>query len=112
MGCPRESWTSNREARPPSRFSPSDHSPTCWQQALPEEGKLVQAEAQCEQIPTERWLEKSKRCPRRGRRGGRIPIAVTFSACAAPIFSDRLVWDWEVTTELVEVEVDDKPLFF
>lgn len=106
-GSLRESWTFNTEARPPAGFSPSDHSPVCWQHALPGQGKLEQAEAQCEQIPAGRWLEKSKGCPGRGRQGRRVATAITSWACSAPISSDRLVWDWEVTTELVAVQVDD-----
>ena len=106
-GFLRESWTFNREARPPDGFSPSGHSPVSWQHALPGQGKLEQAEAQCEQIPIKRWLEKSKGCPRRGTRGRRIAIAITSWAYSAPVSSDTLVWDCEVTIELVAVEVDD-----
>lgn len=46
-GLSEGGWISNRQARPAAIFSPSGHSPKCWQHALPGQGKLLQAEAQC-----------------------------------------------------------------
>lgn len=106
-GSLRESWTSNREARPQLGFFPSDHSRACWQHALPGQGKLEQAEAQREQKPTKRWLKKSKGCPGRGRSRRRVAIAIISWECSALISSDRLVWNRDVTMELLVVEVDD-----